>query len=234
MLNQSEQINELAAALAKAQGEIKSAKKDTANTFFKSKYADLDAVWEAARVPLSKNGLSVIQTTDHSSTGTGLVLVTTLCHSSGQFIKGIYPIVPIKNDPQGQGSALSYGRRYALAAIVGITQADDDAEHAMGRSYPNAQSQQQHVFLDSKTATNQATPTVDAQNSMGGEYRVPFGKKYLGQTFNEMGYENVLGYLNYLEAEAKRGGQPTKGDALVYVQNAEKWLGNYENRNFTK
>ena len=133
-MEHSEQINELATALAKAQGDLKGAKKDSKNPFFHSSYADLASVWDACREPLSKNGLSVVQTTDwvvgeeHC-----LLLLTTLLHSSGQWITGKLLIKPVKDDPQGLGSAITYARRYALSAIVGIAAEDDDAESAMGR-----------------------------------------------------------------------------------------------------
>lgn len=135
MNTQSDQINELAKALSQAQSEIMGAVKDSKNPFFNSRYADLGAVWEAIRGPLTKNGLCVIQATDVVEAG-GLVIVTTLAHSSGQWIRGFYPLNPIKNDPQGLGSALTYGRRYALAALVGVVQVDDDGEAAMGRHAP--------------------------------------------------------------------------------------------------
>lgn len=132
MTNQSESIAALAAALAKAQGEIKGAAKDTANPFFKSKYADLASVWEACRAELTKNGLSVIQTTDDG--GNGITVVTTLAHSSGEWIRGRLTMRPVKDDPQGVGSAITYARRYALAAIVGVAPEDDDGNAASGRS----------------------------------------------------------------------------------------------------
>lgn len=127
---QSPEIGELAAALAKAQGQIKEAKRDRENPFFKSSYADLGSVWEACREALSSNGLAVIQTLS----GYGK-LRTTLAHSSGQWIVSLYPINPVKDDPQGLGSAVTYARRYAMAAIVGVAPAgeDDDAERAQGR-----------------------------------------------------------------------------------------------------
>lgn len=130
----SDQINELASALAKAQAKIKGAVKDSANPFFKSSYADLQSVWDAIREPLSSNGLSVIQTTATNPAG-GLDLVTTLAHSSGQWIEGRFPILPLKNEPQAVGSATSYARRYSLASIVGVYQTDDDGEQAQARPY---------------------------------------------------------------------------------------------------
>lgn len=129
---QSELINELATSLAKAQGEITFAAKDSVNPHFKSKYADLAAVWEACRGPLTKYGLSVTQTMDYINGQ--LMLLTTLLHSSGQWMKSVYPIITQRQDPQAYGAAVTYGRRYSLAAIVGIAQDDDDAEKAMDRA----------------------------------------------------------------------------------------------------
>jgi len=127
----SESINELAAALAKAQGVMGGALKDSANPFFKSKYADLESVWNACRKALSDNGLSVVQTT--SGVEGGVSVTTMLAHSSGQWVRDTLPLYPKDNSPQGMGSAITYGRRYALAAMVGVFQTDDDAEAAHGR-----------------------------------------------------------------------------------------------------
>lgn len=132
-MNKSEQINELAAALAKAQGAIQGAVKDSTNPFFKSNYADLASVWGSCRKALCENGLAVIQTTDEANLE--LVTVqTTLTHSSGQWVSGSLSMKPVKADPQGIGSAISYARRYALAAMVGIYQEDDDANKATGEA----------------------------------------------------------------------------------------------------
>jgi hypothetical protein len=123
-MNQSETINEIAGALAKAQGEIKGAAKDSTNPHFKSKYADLSSVWDACRAALSKHGLSVIQTPD--TTADGVFLYTTLAHSSGQWIRGVMPVRPVQDTPQGLGSAMTYARRYSLASMVGVAPDDDD------------------------------------------------------------------------------------------------------------
>lgn len=129
---QSEHINELATALCKAQAEIMPALKDSANPFFKSKYADLESVWNACRDPLTKNGLCVMQAIN--TIENQMVLVTTLAHSSGQFIRSLAPIIVTKMEPQAIGSAISYFRRYSLAALVGVVQSDDDGELAQQRS----------------------------------------------------------------------------------------------------
>ena len=132
-ITQSDKIDELATALSKAQGTIKGAAKDAKNPFFKSSYADLTAVWDACRETLSENGLAVIQTTEYRNGH--VALITTLAHSGGQWIRGTFPVKPVKDDPQGLGSAMTYARRYSLAAMVGIAPKgeDDDGEGAMGR-----------------------------------------------------------------------------------------------------
>jgi len=127
----SDNINELAAALSKAQGAFDHAKKDVNNAFFKSKYADLASCIDAAKTALAANGLAVVQSTDVENDE--LVLITTLMHASGQWVDSKYPIRPVKNDPQGMGSAITYGRRYAFCAITGIAADDDDGNAASGK-----------------------------------------------------------------------------------------------------
>lgn len=122
-------LGELAMALAKAQATIEGAKEDAVNPFFKSKYADLASVWNACKKSLTSNGLSIVQTVENG--GDRAYLVTMLLHTSGQWIRSLMPIMVTKQDPQSFGSAITYCRRYALAAMVGVCPADDDAEAAM-------------------------------------------------------------------------------------------------------
>lgn len=122
------ELKDLAAALAKAQSEVKAALKDSKNPHFKSSYADLTSIWEACRTALTKNGLSVVQRTDFSDAD--VWLETMLLHSSGQSIAGRYPLRPQQQTPQGYGSALTYARRYALAAMVGVVADEDDDGNA--------------------------------------------------------------------------------------------------------
>jgi hypothetical protein len=130
-MQHSEQIDELAAALAKAQGTMGGALKDSANPFFKSRYADLESVWNACRRALAENGLSVVQSA--SATDSGIAVTTMMLHSSGQWMRDTLPLHPKDMSPQGIGSAITYGRRYALAAMAGVYQTDDDGEAAHGR-----------------------------------------------------------------------------------------------------
>ena len=127
----SSEIGELAKALATAQGEMTAASKDATNPHFKSRYATLASVWDAIRGPLSRNGLSVSQVLETPETGPGVIVRTLLIHASGQWIGSRY-VMPIadKLTPQAMGSAITYARRYALSAIVGIAPDDDDDGNA--------------------------------------------------------------------------------------------------------
>jgi len=128
-MRQSESIANLAKALSIVQGKLTYATKDSANPFFKSKYADLESVWDSCRSLLSENGLAVMQFPGEYFDGT-MSLTTVLSHSSGEWISKEMSLPVTKPDAQGAGSALTYMRRYALAAVVGVVQADDDGNAA--------------------------------------------------------------------------------------------------------
>lgn len=125
----SQTIGELAAALAKFQGEVESVKKDGSNPFFKSKYATLENVIATIRGPLKDNDLSFSQ----FPTGEN-ELATILMHKSGEYIKATSKMNPKDNSPQSQGSAITYLRRYALSAVLGIATEDDDDGNAASKA----------------------------------------------------------------------------------------------------
>lgn len=131
MLKASDSIAKLAGSLAKAQGAMRAALKDSVNPHFRSRYADLAGVWDACREPLATNGLAVIQTPGEIGDKT-IELTTILAHESGEWIQSTFTIPVSKPDAQGVGSAVTYARRYALAAMVGIVQDDDDGNAAAG------------------------------------------------------------------------------------------------------
>lgn len=130
---QSESIAGLAASLSLFQASCGEAKKNATNPHLKNKYADLGSVWEAVRGPLGEYNLAVVQLPMPSEPGT-LKLRTQLVHSSGEWLASEIVMPLAKADPQGYGSALTYARRYALAAMLGVTQDDDDAASAVKRS----------------------------------------------------------------------------------------------------
>ena len=128
----SESIAALAAALAKAQGEIDTAKKDANNPHFKTKYADLASVWDACRGALSKNSVAVVQAPGTDDSG-AVTMTTTLAHSSGEWMSSTMACKPAKQDAQAIGSVITYLRRYALASMVGVAPEEDDGNAASGR-----------------------------------------------------------------------------------------------------
>mgnify|MGYP001249934350 CR=1 FL=1 len=126
------ELGEFSKAMAAAQAEMGNATKSCDNPFFKSKYADLAEVLDTVKAALNKHGIAVVQLPGMS--GQGWAEVTTmLTHSSGQYLGSTLRIPVSKNDPQGAGSAITYARRYALAAICGIAQEDDDGNTASGK-----------------------------------------------------------------------------------------------------
>lgn len=133
-MNTSEQLNELATALAKAQADIKNAAFNKVNPHFKSKYADLAAIRDAVTPSLAKNGLSIVQMTGEDNGK--LIVKTRLLHSSGQWLQSDYPITNDLNSPQKMGSALTYARRYSLAAICGIASEEDDDGNEASKPAP--------------------------------------------------------------------------------------------------
>ncbi|HMM78456.1 MAG TPA: ERF family protein [Pyrinomonadaceae bacterium] len=133
-MNKSENICDLAKALMVVQASLAPAKRDSTNPYYNSTYADLSSVWESCRVLLSKNGLCVIQGNRVGAEST-LIVETFLIHESGQWVQSELCLPLSKNDPQGVGSAMTYGRRYGLAAIIGIVaDADDDGNAASAKN----------------------------------------------------------------------------------------------------
>ena len=120
-MEKSESIKELATALCKFQGSVEKIKKTSTNPFFKSKYANLADILDVIREPLSDAGLSFVQFPKGQHE-----LETMLMHVSGEWMTETYQMTPTKNDPQGLGSVITYQRRYALGAILGLNIDEDD------------------------------------------------------------------------------------------------------------
>lgn len=155
----SDTLNELATALAKAQGEMKNATLNKENPFFKSRYADLASVRDTITPALTKNGLSIVQIL--APENGSLMVSTRLIHSSGQWIESLFPIISDTNKPQVMGSAISYARRYSLAAICNIATEDDD----------DANAAQEHGKKAPETRNVNGTPGASKAKS-----REPFDK----------------------------------------------------------
>ncbi len=149
-MDKSETTVEIAKALCVVQKNLLHAKKDSTNPFFKAQYSSLSSVWDACRDLLADNGLSVVQTSTVIE-GRALVVDTTLLHTSGEWITGELAMPLAKDDPQGVGSAMTYARRYGLAAIVGVSPEDDDAEGATKREPKPTQKAPEKPPVDQQT-----------------------------------------------------------------------------------
>jgi hypothetical protein len=149
-MEKSASIQNLAKALCSFQSSVGKVKKDSANPFFKSKYASLSNILDAIQDPLASAGLSFSQFPTGESG-----LTTILMHSeSGEFLMETYIMRPVKVDPQGIGSAITYQRRYALGAVLGLNIDDDDDANAA-----SDQSKQQKA--DSKAKPTKKVDIMD-------------------------------------------------------------------------
>lgn len=149
-MNKSESIAKISAALVKAQSEMGAATKDSKNPFFKSSYADLNAIREATIPVLNAHGITVLQ--PMTVVDGKQYVETTLLHDSGEYLTSLTEIVAAKaNDPQAAGSAQTYARRYGLQAFLCVGAEDDDGEKAMGRSVGNKPTNKPTTTVETKT-----------------------------------------------------------------------------------
>lgn len=132
-MNTSENITEIAAALAAAQGEIEHATKDRSNPAFRSSYATLAAVDDACRPALTKHGIAIVSAPAYDHEARIVTVETRLIHKSGQWVGSSCSSPVAKADAQGIGSAITYLRRYTLSALAGVAPDDDDGNAATGR-----------------------------------------------------------------------------------------------------
>jgi hypothetical protein len=198
-MKMSDDISEFAAAFTKAQGMIETAKRDRENTFYKSKFADLASVREAIREPLSANDLSLIQfprTRDN-----GVEIETMILHKSGQYMSEVSFWPANKSDVHGLASALTYGRRQAAMAMLGVAPDDDDGNAA----------------TQAPTAPVKRTPSSDpAKVMLAGEAAARNGTDALRDWYKKLSTADRGALdaddLNALKAYAVQGGDKKDAD----------------------
>lgn len=205
----SESIGALAGALANAQGKMTGAKKDSANPFFKSKYADLASVWDAIRGPLSENGLAVMQFPRSPTYGV-IEVETVLAHLSGEWVSETLAAPASqwvkerdhagktigepyeKFDVQTEGSAITYLRRYGLQSICGVAAEDDDGNAAAASTKSLRQTSLQalqRAAKDGLPALEQAWKRLSAEGRQACKDDLPGLKKEAAQVEADMGIE---------------------------------------------
>jgi hypothetical protein len=135
MIELSPAVDALFPALHKAQGALNGVVKDGKNPAFKSRYATLENVIDAAKPALQAADLAFTQAPGALVEG-AIEITTMIMHTSGQWLRSTLHVPLSKRDPQGVGSAITYGLRYSLMATLGLPPVDDDGESAMDRSPP--------------------------------------------------------------------------------------------------
>lgn len=217
----SDEIGELAGALAEAQAELSPAVKNAQNPHLKNRYADIAAVYEAIRETLPKHGLAVSQMVlPHDSKAR---VRTLLMHKSGQWIASEC-LMPIdgRGGPQGMGSAITYARRYSLSAIVGVvSEDDDDAEAAQGFQQGRQRQQyQQRQQQTQQPRTQQAQQPRQAQAENSNTMTSAQSKALMAHLTKKHG-NNREAYLadlsEFFGREIKSSRELTKSDVQKYL-----------------
>lgn len=188
-MDKSQEIKSLAAALVKFQNEVQPVTRDGANPFFKSKYATLGNIIETIRTPMVKNGLSFSQLPVGENG-----LTTILFHSSGEYISATVTMKPKDATPQGQGSAITYMRRYALSALLGLNTDEEDDGQAASRT---------PVSYDKEPIPDDAVPTVH----IGGEsapWNKPAVVKKVTVTAQKKTIRELLDRQSLVDLESKQ------------------------------
>ena len=209
-MQKSDDAKDLMTALAKAQGEFDAIPMDRVNPHFKSKYASLTATQEATRSVLSKNGLALIQSIDIE--GDTYYLETMLTHTSGQWLSSKLKLLLDKQNMQGLGSAVTYAKRYAWQAMLGVVGDEDDDANAA-------------VATETKAPrTAPAKPFNHAPGAQDPADYIPTFGKYKGQALKALDIYELNGYIKYLEDGAAQNKKPLDGPAGLFVQMGKRFI----------
>ena len=192
-MERSESIKELAVALSGAQAKIDGAEKGKENPAFRSKYADLGAVWEAIQPVLGEFGLSIMFLPGKTENKVHHISYLVM-HKSGEFIHEEFCTPIMKEDPQGVGSAITYARRYISSAVFGVCPEDDDGNAASGKNYnykapaqaPSAGDVKSTTAVPAKAAQGNVAPTITPANEKSINLRI-ISSGLIGQTIEVEG-----------------------------------------------
>ena len=206
MIEHSPEVKDLFTAIQKAQGAMTGVAKDSTNPHFKNRYASLENVIDAAKPALQANGLAFTQAPGALVDG-AIEVTTMLMHVSGQWLRSTLHVPLAKRDPQGVGSAITYGCRYSLMATLGLPPVDDDAESATDRT------PRREATRPAPTAAN-VTPTgrlLDAARSAATNGTETFRTFWKGLSISQRAI--VQPYLTSLETAAKQADIDAEGIA---------------------
>lgn len=204
----------LSRALILLAEEIVNPPKTAINPHFKSKFAPLDELLTYVRPLLAKHGIVMVQTADVGPHGP--VLVTHIMHRDGASMISRYPLQPVKNDPQGMGAAVTYARRYALCAILGIAGDDDNDATSTGKS-----------DLDTGENRTRKTKLTPEQSTALGEVRASLRKDTAPELLEEAEADfkrvwNLTAYSSYEKMHSELTGVVNNWRARTVNHNAKK------------
>jgi hypothetical protein len=188
--NRSDKLGELAKALAKAQSEMTAALKSSENPHFRSRYADLAAVFDACKEALNKNGFAIVQRVENDANGA--CVETMLLHSSGEFVSSKCWLPVAQKTAQAYGSAITYARRYGLTSLAGVAADEDDDG--------NAASEQSYQPQAARPAPAPSPAPVQPQPVPLSGPVIPFGKRK-GQPIATLDEKSLAWYRAQAEAE---------------------------------
>ena len=237
-MNNSATITAIAPALVAAVGELAPVGKDATNPAFRNKYATLDAMMELVRPTLARHGLAVLQSVTHPETDAGRVVgiavETRVLHTSGEWVSGLVTLPVEKSTAQGTGSAISYGRRYGLSALLGLTAEDDDgaaastpksapqraARPAAAAPAPAPEPSGQRLYEAVPATPRRKTYTGDIAEALRTPYPFQKGKPTHGRPLGECSMELLTNTAEWCRKtdEAKFSDLIARIDAVVVWQ----------------
>jgi len=213
-------INELAKALATAQGSMKDSPMSGRGNY--GAYSTLADCLSVLRDVLSKNGLSVVQLP--KTDADGCHLETILMHVSGQYIQSTLMCRPVSMDPQKIGSAITYMRRYSLCAVLGLAPEDDDGHSSTNQQPPKPKPVNQPVDKLTQGDVNKRVdnPMNEDIKVEATDWIIPFGK-YKDKKLSNVTAKDLLNYADWLTKNAQSSGKPLSDSARTYVSKVEAY-----------
>jgi hypothetical protein len=208
----SPEVAELFKALATAQGKIKAAVLDMQNPHYKSKYASLSSVRDACKDHLSAVGIAILQSVESSEDGKTYRVKTTLGHQSGQWASSSMVLLIDKNNMQGLGSAISYAKRYSLAAMANVVDDEDDdgnaasAKPQQGQGTPRQTTTPQNKNSAQEFTRQAPKPDDKKENKTTPENYIVknFHQSVNGKKLSDIGAQKVEAILDWIDTQADR------------------------------
>lgn len=220
-MKQSQSISKIMQALAKFRKSVPTIIKNKENPFYNSKYADLPGIFVAIQKPLEDNGFSFSQAAVSDPVP---ALETVLYHiPSGEWISSSYPLNPAKNDPQAMASAVTYARRYALSAMLGIVTEDEDDDGNRASPPPStSKKEESKVPASTQTATTQSNSSQDSNDFM---VPMTWKSKYAGKWVSSLSYQEMGNQKRFWEETVQADPKRNTANVQKLLKSINYYLG---------